>query len=267
MEIDGRTVRYLDTGEGEPVVLVHCSSATHREWLPTIRQLGQGYRCLAPDLTAYGGSDPWPDGVAFNPMVDVNLVRRFIEEAGGPVHIVAHSYGAAAALEAARLTETPIRSITLIEPVAFHVLREAGRLAEWDEVRAVADAVRQCVERSDLPGGAGIYMSYWIGRLRWWLMPKRQKSSIVRTVTKVAHEFGMIGSTAVPLDAYRALTPSVRLVVGSNTPRSAWAVVEVLSKALPDAHVRVVKGAGHMSPFTHVDQVCALIVEQVRSVA
>lgn len=263
MTVDGLTVRYLDSGTGEPVILVHCSSATHREWLGTIRALGEGYRTLAPDLIGYGSTDPWPEGVPFNPHADVELVHTLVRSVGAPVHLVGHSYGGAVVLEVARLAGDAIRSVTLVEPVAFHVLREAGRDAEWKEVRGIADAVRSRVDRGDRAGAAGIYMSYWIGRLRWWLMPSRQKDYVVRTVTKVAHEFGMIGGTNIPLDAYRALTSPVRLIAGSRTRASARAAVEVLSAALPNAHVRIVEGAGHMSPITHADAVSTLVVEHI----
>lgn len=263
MEVDGRTVRYLDAGTGEPVVLVHCSSATHREWRPTIHALGSGYRAIAPDLVGYGNTDPWPDGVPFDPNADVSLVRALVHAVGGPVHLVGHSYGGAVALEVARHAGDTIRTLTLIEPVAFHVLKEAGRHAEWDEVREIAEPVRARVDRGDLSGAAGIYMSYWIGRVRWWLMAKRQKDTIIRSVPKVAHEFGMIGGNTVALDAYRAVTAPVRLIVGGRTRASASAVVDVLSRSLPHAHQRVVQGAGHMSPFTHADAVSALIVEHI----
>ncbi|MBC7895773.1 MAG: alpha/beta fold hydrolase [Cytophagaceae bacterium] len=263
MDVDGRNIRYLDNGIGEPVILVHCSSATHREWLGTIQALGEGYRTLAPDLIGYGKSDLWPDGVAFNPNADVELVRALVDRAGAPVHLVGHSYGGAIALEVARVAGDAIRTVTLIEPVTFHVLREAGRDVEWKEVRGIAESVRSRVDRGDLAGAAGIYMSYWIGRIRWWLMPRRQKASIVRTVTKVAHEFGMIGGTTIALDAYRAIASPVRLIAGSRTRATARAAVDVLSAALPNAHVRVVEGAGHMSPFTHADAVSALVVEHV----
>ncbi|MBC7896272.1 MAG: hypothetical protein H7066_12730, partial [Cytophagaceae bacterium] len=122
---------------------------------------------------------------------------------------------------------------------------------------------RSRVDRGDLAGAAGIYMSYWIGRIRWGLMPRRQKASIVRTVTKVAHEFGMIGGTNIALDAYGSIASPVRLIAGSRTRATARAAVDVLSAALPNAHVRVVDGAGHMSPFTHADAVSALVVEHV----
>jgi pimeloyl-ACP methyl ester carboxylesterase len=130
-------------------------------------------------------------------------------------------------------------------------------------VRGIAESVRARVDRGDLAGAAGIYMAYWIGRFRWWLMPRRQKAYVVRTVTKVAHEFGMIGGTITTLEAYGAITAPVRLVAGSRTRATARAAVDVLSAALPNAHVRIVEGAGHMSPITHADAVSALVVEHV----
>ena len=49
------------------------------------------------------------------------------------------------------------------------------------------------------------------------------------------------------------------LIVGGNTRAPARAVVDMLSTALPNATMTVLKGAGHMSPFTHPSEVNRLI--------
>ena len=36
MMVGGVEIAYLDRGNGPPVIIAHCSSASHREWLPLI---------------------------------------------------------------------------------------------------------------------------------------------------------------------------------------------------------------------------------------
>jgi hypothetical protein len=38
--VDGVEIAYLDRGKGPAVIIAHCSSASHKEWLPLIETLG-----------------------------------------------------------------------------------------------------------------------------------------------------------------------------------------------------------------------------------
>jgi pimeloyl-ACP methyl ester carboxylesterase len=266
LQIGQLRVAYRDRGAGLPVILAHCSSASHREWSGLGADLEANYRLLAPDLVGYGKTDRWPKDVPFDAYADVNVILGLARLAGGPVHLVGHSYGAATALEAARHLGAAVSSLTLIEPVAFHLLRLAGRAREWDEVSRVARSVEDAVREGRDARAAGVYMRYWIGHLRWWLMPRRARRGIVETVAKVAHEFGIIGRLDVPLEAYKAVRTPTRLIAGTRTRAAARAVCDVLAATLPNVHMRTIAGAGHMSPFTHARQVSALIAEHLASV-
>ena len=57
-----------------------------------------------------------------HPWSDCAVLLALTEHAGEAVHIVGHSYGGTVALEAARSLGRRTRSLTLIEPVAFHLL-------------------------------------------------------------------------------------------------------------------------------------------------
>ncbi len=113
------TVQYRDVGQGPAVIVAHCSSASHKEWLPLIGRLSDGFRLLAPDLIGYGKSDEWPEGREFNPYIDVKLLVELARKISMPVHLVGHSYGGAMALEAAWRLSDRLRRLTLIEPVRF----------------------------------------------------------------------------------------------------------------------------------------------------
>lgn len=263
LEVGGYTAAYSDSGQGRGVVLAHCSSASHRMWAPTIDDLESRYRVLAPDLLGYGQSTPWPAGRPLDTALDAEILVRLARTAGGPVHLVGHSYGGAAALEAARQLGSGVLSLTLIEPVAFHLLPQAGRNAEWDEISALADAVRVAVSRGSLRRAAATFMSYWIGRMRWWLMPRRQKARVVPTMTKVTAEFEGMRRIQIPLDEYRRVKIPTLLIVGGRTRRPTRAVVDILGNLLPSVRQHVLPTAGHMSPFTHRDEIRQLIVENV----
>jgi pimeloyl-ACP methyl ester carboxylesterase len=263
LDVGGHAVAYVDSGQGTGVILAHCSSATHRMWTPVIEALGSRYRVMAPDLIGYGRSTPWPADQPFDTALDAEILVRLARAADGPVHLVGHSYGGAAALEAARQLGDAVRTLTLIEPVAFHLLPQAGRIAEWQEVSELADAVRAAVLEGNLRRAAAVFMSYWIGRVRWWLMPRRQKERVVPTMTKVTAEFEGMRRIRTRLEDYRCVKTPTLLVAGGRTRRPTRAIVDILSESLPSSRLRVLPGAGHMSPFTHRDEIRELVVEHV----
>jgi pimeloyl-ACP methyl ester carboxylesterase len=82
---------------------------------------------------------------------------------------------------------------------------------------------------------------------------------------KVAAEFALLGANGAAVDGagFGAFHPPVRLIHGERTTAPAKAVIAVLKNELPECDVRVVAGAGHMSPFTHADAVSTLITQHL----
>jgi len=255
-------IAYLDEGEGPPVLLGHCSAASHKEWAPLIDVLAEDWRVLAPDFIGYGHSGPWPAEKPFSIEADVDALLAVADLAEGPLHLVGHSYGAALALEAARTLKDKIKSLTLIEPVSFHLLRLED-LPEWQDVEKLGVAVLDPVAKGDDKKAAGAFMSYWLGRWRWWIAPDSFKSAIAATIPKVALEFSIaLDAKSTALD-YAEITAPTLLILGSKTPPPTRAVTELLSKTLPNVELKTLKGVGHMSPFTHPAKVNQLILDHL----
>jgi pimeloyl-ACP methyl ester carboxylesterase len=236
-------------------------------WSALIRQLSASHRVLAPDLIGYGQSGLWPEGRPYEADADARVLAALARKAGSPVHFVGHSYGAAMALEAARMLGGAVRGMTLIEPVSFHLLRAAGRDDAYHEVEAVAHGTIAAVAEGDRRRASAVYMGFWLGRLRWWLAPKKLKDPVMDTVDKVALEFGAIEQQEVEsLAPYQALRVPTLLLYGAKTRLPAKVVVEVLDETLPLSRAAAIPGAGHMSPFTHRDAVNAVIAEHIEEV-
>jgi lipase len=156
-------IAYADEGSGPAILLAHCSSANHRMWKALTSQLAPSHRVLAPDLIGYGQSGRWPAGRTYEADADTRLIMELANCAGGPVHLVGHSYGAAMALEAARLLGPGrVRGMTLIEPVSFHLLLAGGYLQEHETVKDVARRTGAAVAAEDRRASAA-YMGFWLG--------------------------------------------------------------------------------------------------------
>jgi len=258
----GVDIAYLDEGKGPVVILGHCSSASHKEWLPLIERLKADWRVLAPDFIGYGQSGPWPPEQPFAIDADVGVLLALAKKAKGKLHLIGHSYGAALLLEAARSLGPRVRSLTLVEPGLYQLLRQEGR-PEWAELETLGRAVLGAVAEGDDRAAAKAFMTYWLGRWRWWLSPERFKSAIEATIPKVALEFGFAIDATTTLQDYAAITAPTLLIVGTSTCAPNRAIVDLLAAALPNVKVETLRGAGHMSPFTHPTELNRLILDHL----
>jgi lipase len=267
VDVAGISIAYLDEGQGPAVVLAHCSSGNHRMWSALIRHLAAMHRVLAPDLIGYGQSGRWPERRPYEADADVRVLAAIAGKADGGIYIVGHSYGAAMALEMARMIGDRVRGMTLIEPVSFHLLQAGGCDAEARIVEDVARRTNAAMAAGNRRSAAAAYMGFWPGRFRWWLAPKKLKDPVIETVDKVAQEFAAIeGQVASDLSPYRAVRAQTLLIYGDKTRAPAKAVVRILEKTLPQTRTVAVAGAGHMSPLTHRDQINALILDHIAQV-
>jgi len=166
IDVFGSRIAMTDQGAGVPVVMLHCSAADSSQWDALRGALGAGFRTVAPDQWACGGSDPWPGHQPFTLVMEARAVKDLIGASDEPVHLIGHSYGGAVALRVARERPAAIRSLTVIEPSAFNLLRQDGprSLPMFKEIAAVAETVRRTVLSEDLTGGMAYFVDYWNGQ-------------------------------------------------------------------------------------------------------
>lgn len=53
-----RSLRYLESGEGKPLVLLHAFPLSADQWLPQLHRVPKGWRFIAPDLRGFRGAGP-----------------------------------------------------------------------------------------------------------------------------------------------------------------------------------------------------------------
>jgi pimeloyl-ACP methyl ester carboxylesterase len=251
----------------EPIVLLHCSGSSGAQWRALAAQLGTRYRVIAPDLIGYGAAAPWSGRGEFSLAREAAAVRSLIGRLEEPVHLVGHSYGGAVALHIARTRPEMLRSLTLVEPSAFHLLRggDATDLAALREITAVAGAASAALAVGDYSEGFGRFVDYWSGPGSWAAMPHEKRAAFAPQLAKVVLDFHALLSEPAGLEDICDIALPTLLLQGGCTTLPARCVCARLSVALPEASFRVVRGAGHMLPVTHRDAVNALVAAHIDS--
>lgn len=263
-ELSGSRIEFLEQGRGEPVVLLHSSASSGAQWRALAERLSERYRVIAPDLYGYGATAHWAGRGPFHLEREAEIVGALLGHVGEPAHLVGHSYGGAVALRFARSRADLLRSLTLIEPVAFHLLggQDAQALAEISEVAAM---VARALASGDYLGGFGRFVDYWSGPGAWATIPAEKRPAMAARLAKVALDFHATLNDTARLDDLRLMAVPTLVLQGTCSPLPTRRICDLLSRVLPDAQVQTIAGAGHMAPITHRDAVNALIAAHLDS--
>lgn len=237
-------------GEGEPVLFLHGFPFTGALWHPVVERLGQGWRCILPDLrgmgrspaTGHAGMDDHADDLA-----------RLLDALGEtrPVVVVGMSMGGYVAFAFARRHPERVRALALVDTRAEPDTEEGarGRLATAERV---------------LREGSGVVADDMVGKL-FAASASDELRSRWHAVMAAAPPEGVAaalrGMAARPdsLGTLRSLGRPVLVLVGAEDtvtpPESARRMADVV----PGARLETVAGAGHMAVVERPDAVAGAL--------
>jgi pimeloyl-ACP methyl ester carboxylesterase len=262
IELCGQRVEYFEQGAGEPVVLLHSTGASSSQWRRLAADLSGRFRVIAPDLCGYGGTGPWQGDGEINLAAEAAIVAALIERLEEPVHLVGHSFGGAVALRLAQDRPALLRSLVLIEPVAFHLLlrpNDAIDAQAFDEISQVADSVARALACGDFRNGFGRFVDYWSGEGAWAAMPEDKRGAFAMRLGKVALDFWSALTDPGRLADLARLDLPTLVIRGGTSPLPVRRIAWHLGRTLPRVQMETIEGAGHMAPLTHAAEVNALV--------
>jgi len=216
---------------------------------------------IAPDLCGYGGTTHWPGNGTFNLAVEADLIAALLDMLGKPAHIVGHSYGGAVALQFASRYPRYLKTLTLIEPVSFHLLRDGDDVdaRALREVTETAGTVVNAVHCGDYQGGMRRFVDYWNGEGAWDALPASQHLALAGRINKVALDFWATLNDPMRQTDLASLEMPTLVVSGGRSPLPTRRICFHLARMLPDVTARTITTAGHMLPVTHVSDVLPLM--------
>ncbi len=131
--VDGAHVRYLDKGQGPPVVLLHGFASSLETWDLVVPELARTHRVIAVDLKGFGWSDR-PEG-DYSPAAEARLVIKLLDQLGVKrAAFVGHSWGSSVTLALALAAPERVSRIALYDawvyeaqlPTTFLMARADG---------------------------------------------------------------------------------------------------------------------------------------------
>ncbi len=131
-------VRFVDEGQGPPVVLVHGFASSLETWDSVRADLGRDHRVLALDLKGFG----WTDRPAgdYSPLAQARLVFELMDQRGiERAAVVGHSWGSSVVLAMALEQPQRVEKIALYDAWVFE--EQLPPMFVWARARGLGEAL------------------------------------------------------------------------------------------------------------------------------
>ena len=259
---------YWTSGTGTPVLALHSSGASGLQWKNLSDHLRGSHRLIAPDLPGYGTTPAWPSRGPASVESEARCIARLIKAAGEPVHLVGHSWGGALAVKIAAALPEWTRSLTLIEPAIFHLLRDADCSADralFGEIAALAGIVSASAADGHPDAGMARFIDFWNGDDAWANTSPRLRRALRAQLGQVVNNFAAGFNETWALKEATSITCPTLMVMGLESVPLAQRVTEMLAETIPACRLAMIPGAGHMAPLTDPHIVDPLISSHLRT--
>ena len=253
--VGGVPFRYVDRGQGNPVVFVHGIVTDHRVWNTHLQVISARARCIAYDQRYFGVND-WPKaGPQYSVATHADDLAGLVEQVvQGPAHIVGWSYGGAVALAMAAAKPERVKSLCLYEPGGLFsvVANPEQRAAIANERRGMA-AVAEATAKGELESAVKQAAEWTEGRPgSFSSLPREVQQVVLENAHTLERHFLALPSTVSCADL-RAVSVPVTIVRGANT-RSFFAIfAHAIGECLANVENIVLPGVGHFAPAQYPD--------------
>lgn len=254
-----------EAGAGEPVVMIHSSGMSARQWRGLAKLVAPTHRAVMPDLLGSGATRGWEPAAEFSIDEDVAVVGAVIDALAGPVHLVGHSYGGMLALALARrLPAARVRTIAVYEPVAWGVAIDEPGGPVPRQLALFGDEFFAATVGGSEPWYQR-FIDFWNGDGAWAALPRAQREAFLAVGPKVFREVRSLCFDRTPASAYAGITAPTLILGGDQSPAAERRVCEVLAATIPAAELAVLPGLGHMGLLVRPDDVNPRIAAHLRA--
>jgi pimeloyl-ACP methyl ester carboxylesterase len=261
VQIDGIPIEYEESGNGEPVVLVHGSASDIRTWHLQRDELAKRFRVIAYSRRHHWPNPRIPDDADYSMSEHADDLRALLAALDlAPAHLVGHSYGAFVCLLFAIQHPELIRTMVLAEPPVIPLFvgspprpwellglllrrpRTALAILEFG-ARGLGPATA-AARRGDMEEARRVFASAVLGPEGY----ARLSESRLDQIRANAMRQELLGSGLPPLRAaqVRAIDVPTLLITGERSRRLFHRLSDRLRELLPDVETAEIPGTSHM---------------------
>jgi pimeloyl-ACP methyl ester carboxylesterase len=249
-------IDYSEEGSGPTMVFVPGSWGMASAWRGVIVALGGGFHAVTTSLLGYGGTEERRTATDTSIDRQAEIIEAVARRAGGRIHLVGHSFGGLACLAVALRGAVSLASLTVIEPVAFGLLKQAGELELYEQFTTAREHYFRAFESGDKQAARWM-IDFLAGDGTFDGLPPRMRDHIVATTP--THYLDMRSEFDPPISALAALSIPMLILWGDRTHPALARSGKVLSRVIPNASLGAVTGANHFMIATHPKEVARLV--------
>jgi pimeloyl-ACP methyl ester carboxylesterase len=258
----GGAIDYNESGAGPTIVLVPGSCSTGAAWRPIVSHLEDTFRCVTTSLLGYGRTAERRTAGDTDISHEAKVLEEVVIHAGGPVHLVGHSFGGLAVLAVALRNRVPLLSLMIIEAPAPEVLRQAREYTYYLAFRKMSDAYIDAFEAGertaiaamiDFYGGPGTFAA-WPERVRGY--------ALQTTAVNIMDWQSAYGFPLSPTILAKVEIPALVLRGEASHPAIKRAN-ELLARGMANASLATLAGSAHFMISTHPREVAGMITQHI----
>ena len=249
-----------------PVVFLHGTAGSRRQWQDLIDRLPGDHETLALDLPGYAAHEvPFTERSL---SAEAEMILQKLRALGRPVHLVGHSYGGALALRVAVTRPDMVRSLTLFEPAIFHLLRDGHPVERqmFAHIAGLAQEIGLAAAAGRPDWGAARFVDFWNGPGSFAVYAPETRERVVARMALIRANFAALHQETWPLEECARVTCPMLGLYGENSPLLGQHLIRLVAGQMQQAKVLPIAGAGHMLPVTHAAVAARLIGTHLNTV-
>lgn len=264
--VDGTATRYLEAGDGHPVLLIHGEGSVAEQWYDVLGGLPAGHRGIAVDLPGYGHTEPIAGA---SPQALAAFVWKFAQalDLERPA-LVGHSLGGEIAVHAAlqQPGRTPV--LVLVSPSGMGRVINPGAVVQ--AVTPLGDLTRRLIPvlplgPALLVGVMAVFGSHrpWRISAPWWSSQIKAISTSDALGTALRSQRSMVGLLGQknPVVGRLGELSARTLVIWGVQDRMVpfWQGIAA-RRRLRHGRLELVARSGHLLPLEAPDQLLKAMI-------
>jgi 3-oxoadipate enol-lactonase len=249
------SLRYAVAGNGDPVLFIHGFGLDSDMWAPQWPAFAKNYRAIRCDLRGYGRSS-LPAG-PYSHVDDLLALMDFLESR--PAHLVGLSMGGRYALRLAQAAPKAVRSLTLADTALDGHVWSDEWLRRW---RLMSEAAKA----GDMAGARQHWLSHSL------FSPAHEQGPVAAALAAMVERYSGwhwrqrdpdAGPSPPIAEVLATIAVPTLMIVGERDLPDFQNIAQRVAKALPQAQLRTIAGAGHMSNMEAPEEFNRLVLEHL----